>query len=100
LRRLSSGYVTAGGSLFKIYARSTQSLEERPIPLKLTFEFDERSESHESFKEWLKYGKPYEGEATLESDLPGGLGSQPSKGRVMIWPSQGDANTGQVLSVL
>ena len=73
---------------FKIYARSEQSLEERPIPLKLTFEFEGRSEDHESFQDWLKYGKPFEGDATIETDLPGGLGSGQSSGRVMIMPAE------------
>jgi hypothetical protein len=73
---------------FKIYARSAQSLEERPIPVKLTFEFEEMSEGHESFKDWLKYGKAFEGDATVETDLAGGLGSGQSSGRVMITPAE------------
>jgi hypothetical protein len=77
----------------KIYARSAQSLEERPIPLKLTFEFEEMSQDHESFKDWLKYGKPFEGDATVETDLPGGLGSGQSSGRVMIMPADGEVDS-------
>ncbi len=77
---------------FKIYARSAQSLEERPIPLKLTFQFEEMSEEHQSFKDWLKYGKSFEGNATLEADLPGGLGSGWSSGRVMVTPADVSRN--------
>jgi hypothetical protein len=72
---------------FKIYARSAQSLDERPIPLKLTFQFEEMSEDHESFKEWLKYGKAFEGNAALETDLPGGLGTGGTSGRVLVAPA-------------
>jgi hypothetical protein len=73
---------------FKIYARSAQSLEERPIPLKLTFEFEQMSEEHESFKDWLKYGKAFEGRGTVETDLPGGLEVGGTSGRVMIMPAE------------
>jgi hypothetical protein len=75
---------------FKIYARSAQSLEERPIPLKLTLQFEPDSASHESFKDWLKYGKPFEGDATVESDLPGGLGTEHLAGRVVMMPDEGE----------
>ena len=44
-------------------------------PTQLTFEFERGAQDHESFKDWLKYGKPFEGDATIETDLPGGLGS-------------------------
>jgi hypothetical protein len=77
---------------FKIYARSAQSLDERPIPLKLTFEFEEMSEDHESFKDWLKYGKAFEGVATLETDLPGGLGTGGPSGRVIVTPADVSRN--------
>jgi hypothetical protein len=71
---------------FKIYARSAQSLEERPIPLKLTLQFEPDSADRESFKDWLKYGKPFEGDATVQSDLPGGLGTEQLAGRVVMMP--------------
>jgi hypothetical protein len=72
---------------FKIYARSAQSLDERPIPIKLEFEFEEASEEHQAFKQWIKYGKPFEGTATFTTDLPGGLHSGSMKGRVKILPA-------------
>jgi hypothetical protein len=71
----------------KIYARSAQSTEERPIPLKLTFEIESGSEEEWAFKEWLKFGKPFEGlTAKIDSDLPGGLGSGKTSGKVSFLP--------------
>ena len=58
---------------FKIYQRSAQSLGERPIPIELKFEFEEDSDEHQAFKDWVKYGKPAEAPATFSADLPGGL---------------------------
>ena len=43
---------------FKIYERSAQSLEERPSPIQLKFEFEEESDEHQAFKDWINYGKP------------------------------------------
>ena len=72
---------------FKIYARSAQSVEERPIPLKLTFEIESGSEDESAFKEWLKFGKPFEGlTAAVDRDLPGGLGSGQISGKVSLLP--------------
>jgi hypothetical protein len=72
---------------FKIYARSAQSVEERPIPLKLTFEIESGSEDERAFKEWLKFGKPFAGlTAAVGRDLPGGLGSGQMSGKVSLLP--------------
>ena len=71
----------------KIYARSEQSIEERPIPLNLTFEIESGSEEERAFKEWLKFGKPFDGlTATVDRDLPGGLGSGQISGEVSLLP--------------
>lgn len=72
---------------FKIYARSAQSTEERPIPLKLTFEIESGSPEERAFRDWLKFGKPFEGlSAAIDSDLPGRLGSGQISGKVSLLP--------------
>jgi hypothetical protein len=71
---------------FKIYERSAQSLEERPIPIQLRFEFEEESDEHQAFKDWVKYGKPAEAPATFTADLPGQLDRGPMSGTVTLPP--------------
>lgn len=77
---------------FKIYQRSAQSLGERPIPIELKFEFEEDSDEHQAFKDWVKYGKPAEAPATFSADLPGGLDRGPMAGRVSL-PPQNESTT-------
>jgi hypothetical protein len=67
---------------FKIYERSAQSLEERPIPIQLEFQFEEESDEHQAFRDWIKYGKPAEAPATITADLPGQLKRGPMTGKV------------------
>jgi hypothetical protein len=69
---------------FRIYQRSAQSLEERPIPMHLQFHFEEGSAEHEAFENWQKYGKPFEAPATASIDLPGGLGTEGKEGIVSV----------------
>jgi hypothetical protein len=71
---------------FKIYQRSAQSIDERPIPIELKFEFEEDSDEHQAFKDWIKYGKPAEAPATFKADLPGGLDRGSMSGRVSLPP--------------
>lgn len=71
---------------FKIYERSAQSLEERPIPIQLEFEFEEESDEHQAFRDWIKYGKPAEAPATITADLPGQLKRGPMTGTVSLPP--------------
>ena len=81
----------AGGRwlTFKIYVRSAQSLDERPIPLKLRFDFEESPEDRRAVEIWRKYGKPLEAKASIEADLPGGLDRDGVAGRVQISPAEG-----------
>lgn len=65
---------------FRIYQRSEQSLEERPIPMHLQFNFEDGSPEHAAFEHWKKYGKPFEAPATFSVDLPGGLGAENKEG--------------------
>lgn len=69
---------------FKIYQRSAQSLEERPIPIHLEFTFQEGTPEHKAYEQWLKYGKPFEAPAKFSLDLPGGLGATNEEGIVSI----------------
>lgn len=59
---------------FKIYERSPQSTEERPIPIRLDFTFGADTPEREALELWRRYGKPFEGSANVTIDLPGGLG--------------------------
>jgi hypothetical protein len=59
---------------FKIYQRFPESLNERPIPIKLTFAVGDATFDRQAFEMWVKYGKPLTAPAEVEADLPGGLG--------------------------
>lgn len=69
---------------FRIYQRSEQSLEERPIPMHLQFTFEDGSPEHAAFENWKRYGKPFEAPATFSADLPGGLGANNEEGIVSV----------------
>jgi len=69
---------------FRIYQRSEQSLEERPFPMHLQFNFEDGSPEHAAFEHWKKYGKPFEAPATFSADLPGGLGAENKDGIVSV----------------
>lgn len=69
---------------FKIYQRSAQSLEERPIPVDLEFTFAEGTQEKVAYEQWLKYGKPFQAPARFSIDLPGGLGTDDAEGTVSI----------------
>lgn len=68
---------------FKIYQRSAQSLEERPIPFNVEFKFVDGSPEHAAFDAWQRYGKPFEAPAAFKVGLPGGLGGE-GYGRVSV----------------
>jgi hypothetical protein len=74
---------------FKIYQRSAQSLDERPIPLELTFNFENSPDDREAFDVWQKYGKPLEVKASLKAGLPGGLHRVTDAGRIRLSPAEG-----------
>lgn len=69
---------------FKIYQRSAQSLEERPIPIHLEFTFAQGTPEHEAYDQWMRYGKPFEAPARFSLDLPGGLGAEDKEGTVSV----------------
>jgi hypothetical protein len=80
---------------FRIYQRSAQSLDERPIPVKLEFKFEDGSPDAEALSAWQKYGKPFEAAASFSIDLPGGLGGSGEAGRVAV-PARGGVNAYQL----
>ena len=69
---------------FKIYQRSAQSLEERPIPIQVQFTFAAGSPNHADYQQWMRYGKPFQGPAIFSADLPGGLGAEDMEGTVSV----------------
>ena len=42
----------------RIYARFAEALNERPIPIKMRFQFEPGSVEQRAHDDWLKYGKP------------------------------------------
>lgn len=69
---------------FKIYQRSSQSLDERPIPLEVMFKFEDESPEKQAFELWKKFGKPFEASAAVKVDLPGGLGTEVEEALVKV----------------
>lgn len=61
---------------FRIYQRFTEALNERPIPIRLTFASAEATFDRHAFNMWRKYGTPLTAPAHVDADLPGGLGTQ------------------------
>ena len=79
-RKLPNGHCLT----FKIYQRSAQSIEERPIPFKVEFKFENGSSEQEAIHAWMKYGKPFRAPGAFEIDLPGGLGGADEGGMVTV----------------
>ncbi|RSM49270.1 hypothetical protein DMB66_45230, partial [Actinoplanes sp. ATCC 53533] len=88
----------AGGRwlTFKLYARSAQSLLERPIPVTLTFDFEPSPEDQQAIEIWQKYGKPARIAASIDADMPGGLSRGGKAGTVQIAPAAGEMNQARV----
>jgi hypothetical protein len=61
---------------FRIYQRFAEALNERPIPIRLTFASAEATFDRHAFDMWRKYGTPLTAPAHVDADLPGGLGTQ------------------------
>jgi len=69
---------------FKIYQRSAQSLDERPIPLEVMFKFEDDSPEKQAFELWKRFGKPFEASGAVKIDLPGGLGTEVEEALVKV----------------
>ena len=61
---------------FRIYQRFAEALNERPVPIRLTFATAEATFDRHAFEMWRKYGTPLTSPAHVDADLPGGLGTQ------------------------
>ncbi|WP_327097126.1 hypothetical protein OIE68_45935 [Nocardia vinacea] len=58
---------------FRIYQRFDESLNERPIPIRLVYAFEDPGFDQRAFDRWRKYGTPATFPASVDVDLPGGL---------------------------
>jgi len=61
----------------KVIARANESLIERPVSLNVIFDPGDDEELHEKFRDFMKYGTPFEapsGTVSGNMDAPGGLG--------------------------
>lgn len=74
---------------FRIYARFDEAVNERPIPIKLRFQFESGSVEQKAFNEWRKYGKLLTAEVGIDSDLPGGLDGSFEVATATISPADG-----------
>ncbi|WP_433714480.1 hypothetical protein ACQP2U_10400 [Nocardia sp. CA-084685] len=83
--------VAADGSCltFRIYLRFDEALNERPIPIKLKFAFDDPRFDQSAYERWRKYGTPLDAPAAAEINLPGGLGDVVNVAWVSILPADG-----------
>jgi len=78
---------------FRIYERFAEAVNERPIPIKLQFQFEPGSAEQQAFDEWRKYGKPLKIPASIDADLPGGLGGSLGLGTASISAAGGGTQT-------
>jgi hypothetical protein len=74
---------------FRIYARFEEALNARPIPIKMTFQFESGSVERHAFDDWRKYGKQLTAVVGVDSDLPGGLGGSFDSATATISPADG-----------
>lgn len=74
---------------FRIYARFDEAVNERPIPIKVRFQFESGSAEQREFDEWRKYGKPLTAVVAVDSELPGGLGGSFESVTATISPADG-----------
>lgn len=68
---------------YRIYTRFDEAVNERPIPVRLQFLFDDPTFDRQAFEDWRDYGVEYNGPAAVAVGLPGGLDTA-SEGRVRI----------------
>jgi hypothetical protein len=85
--------IQADGSCitFRIYTRFAEALNQRPIPIKVEFEFTDGTPEDDAFESWTKYGKPVTMPASIDADLPGGLGGPLTHGTISILPPGDDS---------
>lgn len=74
---------------FRIFERFAEALNERPVPIKMRFQFEPGSAEQRAFDDWRKYGKPLTAAVDMDADLPGGLGGSFSNATARILPTSG-----------
>lgn len=74
---------------FRIFERFAEALNERPIPIKVQFQFEPESAEQRAFDDWRKYGKPLTAAVSMDADLPGGLGGSFNNATATILPASG-----------
>lgn len=82
--------IAADGSCltFRIYQRFDEALNERPIPIRLEYAFEDPSFDRHAFDRWRKYGTPATLPAKVDADLPGGLAMTGTAGMVRLSAAQ------------
>lgn len=76
---------------FRIYERFAEAVNERPIPIKVRFQFEPGGTEQQAFEDWRKYGKPLTANVAVDSDLPGGLGGSLDNAIARISAADGGA---------
>ncbi|MDT0180664.1 hypothetical protein Q9S36_10695 [Microbacterium sp. ARD31] len=66
---------------YRIYTRFDEALNERPIPVKMQFLFDDPEFDNRAFQDWQMFGTEFDAPAIVEVGLPGGLDTA-KEGRV------------------
>lgn len=77
---------------FRVYARFHEATDERPIPIQVSWTVGDDGHTEQALREWLDFGTPFEaplGSATLDLDLPGGLGGRVEGAAVKLGPAAG-----------
>ena len=74
---------------FRIYERFAEAVNQRPIPIKVRFQFEPGTAEQQAFEDWRKYGKSLTAVVGIESDLPGGLGGSFENATASISPADG-----------
>ncbi|WP_412161434.1 hypothetical protein [Curtobacterium flaccumfaciens] len=76
-----------GGTVtVRVFTLFDDALPERPIPIAVQFRFESEADSR-AFEDWRQFGKPYEGPASVDARLPGGLGVISQDARIVITPA-------------
>jgi hypothetical protein len=83
---MSASQQTVGADYWytvRTYARSTQSSAEREMTLDTNLHFEEGTDDYARYQDWVKYGKPFRGVASLVTLSPEGSQLSP-KGTITL----------------
>lgn len=76
---------------FKVFARYTESTEDRPVPLGVHWKLVPDSDTARQLTDWATDGTPFEaplGSADIKADLPGGFGGDFAGAAVKLGPTE------------